>query len=277
MRVINHQLRFKAAIAFCCFILAMSVGARRATAAPEKKETYFFLVFSDPVPGREAEYNTWYDEQHAPDVTSIPGFVSSRRYILAEKQLRAVALLKPKYLIIYRIETSDPAAVRADIQSRGRSGATRMSSSITNVKMYTYREFRPEQKGIGGNPMDASPGPSNDYIQVVFGDAVAGMDEEFNHWYDTVHEPQLLAGPGFTRGERAVISEVQLAPTDEGIAQSKYLALFEIRTTDLASVFRANKGITPPVSAFDGKRTFGYTYRAIGPVYDGEAIRAARK
>jgi hypothetical protein len=254
-------------------IIAASTFARAATVAPS---TYFFLVFSDPAAGQEAEYNRWYNDEHGPDVTSIPGFVSAQRFEYAEQQLREVALKKPKYLIIYKVITADPSAVRDEIVRRAKNGQTRMSPTITNVKMYTYREFRPEMMGAGGQPADAKAGALQTFYQIVFGDAVKGMDREFNDWYDKVHEPEMLSAPGFVRAERGIISEVQLGPTDVGLAQSKYLAIFEMRTSDLEAVFHAGKKGAEPIPAFDRSRTFGYTYKAIGPLMDGDKIRAER-
>ena len=76
------------ALALLLLISALGLQAQSAPKASAKPETYFFLVFSDPATGREAEYNKFYDEQHGPDVTSIPGFISGRRYVMADEQLR---------------------------------------------------------------------------------------------------------------------------------------------------------------------------------------------
>jgi hypothetical protein len=39
-----------------------------------ERRKYILVVMSNPVPGREQEYNTWYDTQHLPDVLQNPGF-----------------------------------------------------------------------------------------------------------------------------------------------------------------------------------------------------------
>lgn len=244
--------------------------------APTGRQTYWFLVFSDAIVGQEAEYNRWYSEEHGPDVTSIPGFVSGRRYVLADQQLRKVDLAKPKYLVIYTIVTSHADQVTDEIEARIKDGRTRLSPTITNVKMYSYRAFRPEQKGVGRQPTDAPSGSVESYIQVVFGNAVKHMDKEFNTWYDHVHEPELLAVPGFVRAQRGIISEVQFGPIDKDSDESRYLTLFEIQSSDLAVTFSGLKGLTEPVPAFDRARTYGYTYKAIGAVMDGDQIRATR-
>jgi hypothetical protein len=246
-----------------------------AAATQASPQTYFFLVFNSPVAGREDEYNKWYDQQHAPDVVAVPGFVSAQRFIYSDVQLREVALKKPRYLVLYKIVTSDLPAVIAEVKRRLRSGQTRISTSLDpkSGQMYMYRAFRPEVPGVKGQPADAKPGPMQTYFQVVFGDAVAGKDDEFNTWYDNDHAPNMVAAPGFVFAQRAIINDVQMEPITD---PSRYLALFQIVTTDLPAVFRyKNPGSVPP-PAFDRARTFGYTYRAIGPLLIGDEVRAAR-
>ena len=41
-----------------------------------------FLVFSNPVEGREDEYNEWYDNVHLRDVCNVPGVAGAKRYEL---------------------------------------------------------------------------------------------------------------------------------------------------------------------------------------------------
>ncbi|WP_267381421.1 MULTISPECIES: hypothetical protein [unclassified Sphingomonas] len=243
-------------------------GAR----SPAGQQTYYFLVFSDPAQGQEAEYNRFYDQEHGPDVAAIPGFVSAQRYIMADRQLRAVPLKKPRYLVIYTVVTDDPVALRAEIERRLRSGETRQSKTLTNVQMFTYRQFRAPQKGVGADKGAAGAGVPAVYEQVVFGDATPGNDAAFNTWYDDVHEPSMLSNHGFVEADRAVLSEVQLAPAS---GRSRYLSLFRIVTPDLAATLRGIKSEDPP-AAFDRTRTFGYTYRAIGRPISGDEERARR-
>jgi len=260
------------------WIVALPVGSALALEPPAQAaqpQTYFFLVFNSPVRGREAEYNLWYNHQHAPDVVSVPGFVSAQRYELNAIQLRAVALKKPKYLVLYEIRTDDLPAVIAEVKRRLSTGQTKISPALdpASGEMYLYRQFRPTVPGAGGQPVNAKPGGLRHYLQVVFGDAAAGQDQAFNTWYDQDHEPSLLAGAGFVSARRGLISETQMVPIPD---PSKYLALFEIRTSDLAAVFSQKFQGSEPPPAFDRARTFGYTYRAIGPKILGDAVRAQR-
>lgn len=269
-RKVGSILRIVAAL----WLTAIALPALAAD-AQSVPQTYFFLVFNNPVAGKEDEYNQWYNEQHAPDVVSIPGFVSAQRFVYNDVQLREVALKKPKYLVLYEIVTNDLPAVIAEVKHRLKTGQTRVSATLdqNSGQMYIYRAFRPVVPGAKGQPADAKPGAMQTYYQVVFGDAVTGKDDEFNTWYDNDHAPNMVAAPGFVFAQRAIINDVQMEPISN---PSRYLAIFKIETTDLPAVFRYKNHGTEPPPAFDRARTFGYTYRAIGPVLHGDEVRAAR-
>lgn len=238
-------------------------------------DTYYFFVFSNPVAGHEDEYNKWYNEQHAPDVVAVPGFVTAQRFVKNDLPLyRMVDLQVPKYLVIYKIVTDDVNAVFAEVSRRLQTKETVMSptfDSKTSVS-YVYRTFRPEIRGVGGEPDGVKPGSKQVYYQVVFTAMVEGKEDEFNAFYDNHHAPELAAIPGFTSAQRMILAR----PSTGSIPASKYLALFRVETSDIAAVKQAatRPGTSSP--AFDTKATRGYTFRAIGPVIEGDKVRAAR-
>src|SRR5579863_2125296 len=122
------------------FALGLLFAASAAcSGAPE---TYYFLVFSNPVAGHEDEYNKWYNEQHALDVVAIPGFVTAQRFVKNDLPLyRMVDLQVPKYLIVYKIVTGDVEAVFTEVTRRLRTRETIISptfDSKTSVS-YVYR------------------------------------------------------------------------------------------------------------------------------------------
>lgn len=251
-------------------LLAAAVVGSAAT------ETYYFFVFSNPVPGHEDEYNQWYDHQHAEDVVAIPGFVTAQRFVKNDLPLyRMVDLQVPKYLIIYTIVSADVEAVFKEVNRRLASGETVISPSFdrkTSVS-YVYKPFRPEIKGVGGEPKDAKPGPKQTYDQVVFTAMVEGREPEFNLFYDEHHALELAAIPGFVSAQRMILAR----PSTASIAATKYLALFKVVTSDLAAVKKiaAGPGFTKS-PAFDTQATRGYTFRAIGPMIAGDQVRADR-
>lgn len=76
--------------------------------------TSVFIVHTNPVPGREEEFNTWYTERHLVDVVAIPGFVRARRYRLSKSQ--TTPLPGFEYAAIYEID-GDPAVALAGLRS----------------------------------------------------------------------------------------------------------------------------------------------------------------
>ena len=75
--------------------------------------TYKFLVVTNPVPGREAEFNDWYDRQHVPDVLKVTGFRAAQRF-----KVTGDSDLHGQYVAIYEMETDDPNAAIAELSAR---------------------------------------------------------------------------------------------------------------------------------------------------------------
>jgi hypothetical protein len=234
------------------------------------------LVFTNPASAdREDEYNKWYNEQHALDVVAIPGFVTAQRFVKNDLPLyRMVDLQVPKYLVIYKVVTADVEAVFTEMMRRLRTGETVISptfDSKTSVS-YVYKPFRPEIKGVGGEPPGAKPGPKQTYYQVVFTAMVEGKEDEFNLFYDNHHAPELAGIPGFVSAQRMILA----MPSTASIPATKYFALFKVETSDIAAVKQAATRPGTKSPAFDTEATRGYTFRAIGPVIEGDKVRAAR-
>lgn len=260
---------------FIVLLLAAIVATRAHAATPQ---TYYFYVFSNPVSGHEDEYNNWYDQRHAADVVSIPGFVSAQRYVKSDTPFFRVADVQvPKYLIIYKIVTADVEAVFTEVERRLKTGETYMSPAYDRKtsQNYVYKPVGPELKGPGGEPPGAKPGPKEEYIQLVFSAMVEDKEAEFNAFYDQHHAPEVVAIPGFIRAQRMELARA----TTASIRPTKYLALYGARTSDPLAVQKAatvaqRSFTTSP--AFDRQATRGYTFRAIGPQLIGDKVRASR-
>lgn len=111
---------------------------------------YTFVVFSDPTPGNEEEYNDWYDKVHLPHFLAVPGFVSARRLKLHDEPGIENTPLPGQYLALYEIETDDPEAVIKDMWSRAGTTAMTLSDAI-DAPNSTHSLFRlitgPLQRG----------------------------------------------------------------------------------------------------------------------------------
>jgi len=100
---------------------------------------HVLLVFTNPTPGDDEEFNRWYDEVHLKEVLETPGFVAAERFDLSDAQMDD-AEHAHRYLSIYEIE-GDPAEALKTLQEMapqmnmsatlGEDTATSLFSQIT--------------------------------------------------------------------------------------------------------------------------------------------------
>jgi hypothetical protein len=92
-------------------------------------QRYLGVALTNPVEGKEAEFNEWYDNRHVLDMLALPGCVSAQRYRLADVQ--RVGRPQPfKYLALYEIETDDLAAMAAELAARSGTPAMPWSDAV---------------------------------------------------------------------------------------------------------------------------------------------------
>ncbi len=99
---------------------------------------YTFIVMTNPVAGKEAEYNDWYNIHHVPDVLNVPGFVSAQRFCLAGAQMGRDQIRPHKYLALYEIETDDLAGTLKELRARGGTAEIVPSDAIDMKNVATF-------------------------------------------------------------------------------------------------------------------------------------------
>jgi len=93
-----------------------------------------FLVLTNPVAGKEADFHRWYDETHLREVCEVPGVVSAVR-------VNAVPGEPPAYLscAIYTIDAPVPLAVVEEVKARWRSGRFTLTDAMeADILMQLY-------------------------------------------------------------------------------------------------------------------------------------------
>ena len=90
---------------------------------------YWFIAQSNPVAGREEEFNDWYWNEHLKDILAIPGVVSGQRFTLAPAQFPH-ADSSFKYLAVYELDVDDP---RKFIEEMGARAASKRMSRSTSL------------------------------------------------------------------------------------------------------------------------------------------------
>lgn len=103
-------------------------------AAPMTK--HLFLVFTRPTPGREDEYNDWYDNEHLDDVLRVPGVTAAQRYRVAP--MFTTPELVHGYLAIYEIESEDPRAALEAISGAANTDAMHISTALDSETAQTF-------------------------------------------------------------------------------------------------------------------------------------------
>ncbi|RZK02660.1 MAG: hypothetical protein EOO76_06045 [Novosphingobium sp.] len=77
------------------------------------------VALTTPLPGKEAEFNDWYQNKHLGEITSVPGFEGAQRFQLVAK----LAGNDPNtYLAIYDADVEDPGALLAGMGALAQSG-----------------------------------------------------------------------------------------------------------------------------------------------------------
>ncbi|MGC3979694.1 MAG: hypothetical protein QM808_00360 [Steroidobacteraceae bacterium] len=254
----------------CAAIVASCLALVTQWAAAATPETYYAFVFNGPNPGQEAEYNRWYNEEHAPDVVSVPGFMTAQRFKLSPVQMRANADDKaPPYLVLYKIVTDDLSAVYAEVNRRAGNGQTRMSSTMArgggmNV---TYRLTTPERAA-------SKKKGAQTFYHIVFSDSKPGEEAALDQWYVKSHGPDMNKLPGSMGYWFGTLSSVQMTPETKF---QGHASVFHIEANDMtatSAAFAKTVGSMAPGPAMSN--VWGYTYQAIGPEFSGDTIRAER-
>jgi hypothetical protein len=75
---------------------------------------HIFAVLTNPVEGREAEFNAWYDDRHLHDILKLPVLISAQRFRLSPEQIAATPY---RYLVLYEIETNDLAETIRELKA----------------------------------------------------------------------------------------------------------------------------------------------------------------
>ena len=77
--------------------------------------TSYLLVLSNPVEGKEKEYNDWYTNIHIGEVAAIDGIISAQRFQLTPKQMKEDQ--PHKYAAIYEVENGKEAQALDNLQA----------------------------------------------------------------------------------------------------------------------------------------------------------------
>lgn len=253
------------------------------TQAPPTKtrQTYYMFVLNQPKPGRDADFNRWYDEHHAQDVLVNPEYLESQRFIVNEQQLRPGTTAPAQYLIAFKIVTKDIGHAFQYIHNNLRSGKTVPTDSIAPGTVsggdFSYRAVTPQHTGRAAAKR-AAQDFSKRYLQIEFSTVTAGEETAFSRWHDKTHAPKVAALAQVRHWQRFELSPVQLTASKLPIA-TRYMTLYELDIATPAEFEQLQRDLETIVAgdtARPGNSAYSLTYRAIGPVLLGSDVKKER-
>lgn len=81
-------------------------------------KNYLLIVLSNPVEGKEKEFETWYVERHIPDCLRIPGFFSGKLLPSAPEQHPLQQESKWGHIAMFELRTENVGCLLAELNSR---------------------------------------------------------------------------------------------------------------------------------------------------------------
>ena len=90
------------------------------------------LVITNPVEGREDEYNDWYSNRHLDDVIAMPGYTAAERFTITHLMGEGVP---GPYAAIYEMETEDAMAAFESLGAAMEAGTMYISDAMDGVKL----------------------------------------------------------------------------------------------------------------------------------------------
>ncbi|MDA0264054.1 MAG: hypothetical protein O3A93_04475 [Chloroflexi bacterium] len=152
-----------------------------------KKGSALLLVFTDVDVEHDAEFNSWYNEEHLPERLSAPGFLDGARYQAVKGG--------PRYLAVYELESAEALqSPEYKHQSQNPTERTKRFSpsaigrgTVRSVCTQIYpAESDPGTVGRGMAPA----------LQIGRMDVPSDIEARYNDYYDNTRTPGNLKVPG---------------------------------------------------------------------------------
>jgi hypothetical protein len=208
--------------------------ARRETAPlPVRSHDFVQLVLARAQPGREADFDRWYD-MYLRQSVRIPGVLTARSYRVLP--IGAIGPTLPRSVTLYALDGRKAADFDVETAQSLKKDALNHSDAVDYNAVVTVR-MRPwgsllwanELKGADSTAIGA--GPIQFYKFVVFSDPASPSEEQaYNDWYDHQHLPDVLRVPGFVSAQRFIT-----VSGSKNNSLPRYLVIFTLRSGDLAA------------------------------------------
>jgi len=108
--------------------MASVAGASSGEAAP-----WHYVVETDVLPEREADFNAWYEQEHLPGLASVPGTVRATRYRNVDGH--------PRYHACYDLVRPETLGSPPWLAVRGTAWSSRVRPAFVNTRRTMFRRI----------------------------------------------------------------------------------------------------------------------------------------
>jgi hypothetical protein len=220
-----------------------SIGQAGTREAPPGQKRYAYLVMSDPLPGREFDFNDGYQNMHMGDLVQLPGWTGAQRFRLVNVLPRTTQpLYRRGNLIIWDQEGDDLGKLQSESRAAIAGGKSRLIPGFdysadgpvsTTYQVTGPRTARPDGKKpfIPEFTDNKTPRP-NRYVMLDFVEPVAGVSDTVFEAALAAHMSQVLALPGWMAAQRFHLAAPPPGAAPPRLAFTKYLVIWETEGTD---------------------------------------------
>ena len=248
-------------------VLAMAL-AGSAWGSDGARANFILMVFNNPVAGREAEYNDWYNHKHAGMVTGQLKFDHAQRFHQSAVPMGGTT--PRQYMVMYSGTSTDIAQNYTGYYANNKKDpkAPKEREEIDHTTNYND-SFRALGDAIGGaGPLLTGRGAPQTYLWFVYSKARPGQETAFDDWSAKVDVPTIAHTKGIVQAQRYLRTGPQLGNATR-VPSPPYLTIYTIQTNDIAVVMadaQRRKAAVKDSPAADPAAWVSYGWQAIGPI-----------
>ena len=220
-------------------IAQWSIGQPGTREPPQDQNRYVYLVMSDPLPGREFDFNDGYQNMHMGDLVQLPGWTGAQRFRLVPDVMprNMQPLYRRGNLIIWDQEGTDLNKLRSDANAAiaggksrpipgfdyGPDGAVRATYQVIGARV-----TRPDgRKPFIPDYADNKTRRPNRYIKLDFVEPVAGVSDSAFEAALAKRVIEVLALPGWMAAQPFRFATPPASAAPSHLPFTKYMVIWE--------------------------------------------------
>src|SRR6516225_7213712 len=216
-----------------------SIGQPGTREPPQDLNRYVYLVISDPLPGREFDFNDGYQNMHMGDLVQLPGWTGAQRFRLVPDVMphNIQPLYRRGNLIIWDQEGTDLDKLRSDANAAIAGGKSRLIPGFdygpdgavsTTYQVIGARITRPDGRKpfIPAYADNKTPRP-NRYVMLDFVEPMDGVADATFEAALSKRVTEVLALPGWMAAQRFRLATPPAVDARPHLPFPKYMVIWE--------------------------------------------------